>query len=359
MPDASLALDAANSGLGLSASMRVAHLAPWLGPIDICVQAPGSQTFMGPLITPGDAGTGSLDGSTVEGGPPNDGSAFDGMTYAPDSHADDGASLDAQGSSPDVGSSEAGAAEAGELDGMATDGGGTAGATGAGLSPLAVSRYIELPSAGTFDFAIVRAGSGSCGTPYFTQQVTLDAGKMTTVVLTLAPGPAPNSGVDASGFQGGMPLGLLSFTDEPDVLSSAARMRFINVARLPNSSVAGVALSVGVVDWTGMLWPLASVVNPDSVASPSSIPPVVDELGYHQGLAVDTVGGQDRDAVRVGTIGDSAALSWTSDRVQLDLSPASVHTGFILAGTAGQFAVLWCDDRTGGLTGTDCMWIGP
>ena len=78
----------------LSTSVRFAHMAPWLGPLDLCVLAPGSTTFSGPLVSPGpsaDAGLARMDSSDGNSLDAIDGaSAIDG---ALDGEGDDGRHL--------------------------------------------------------------------------------------------------------------------------------------------------------------------------------------------------------------------------------------------------------------------------
>jgi hypothetical protein len=378
MPDGSVPpSDAAMDATVISTSLRIANFAPWLGAIDICVQGPGSETLMGPLISLGvslnsDAGGGSSDGGLDAATSEDGGSDASAVHEALDGDLfGDGASREV--GAVDTGIPGVGAVDAGRSDGAAAEAGETGNPSAQGLAPLTLSRPIYLRPAGTFEVAVVQGGVGSCASPYLTQQVTLDPGKSTTVVLTRGSGATPDSGLSAtdggSGSSEGVPLSLLSFTDEPGATFAAARTRFINVASLPGSDAGGAALSVAVVDGldeTGLL-PLASVVDPGSAASPSSTPPVVDALGYHDGLAIDppSLSGMviSRRAFRLARIGSPAAFAWTSSKEQLDLSVASVHTGFILAGEedAGAFAVLWCDDGAEvpiGTPVTGCLWIG-
>jgi hypothetical protein len=373
-PDGGSTSDATDGAAALSTSMRVAHLAPFLGAVDICVQAPGSETFLGPLISPGasaDAG-GTLDASSAADARAADGSFLDGPSSSLDSDIEDSVPPDTEPAT-DAGSREGGPTEAGApKDGAASDGGSTEGGeagvgTASGLLPETLSRYIDLRGGGTFEFAIVAAGLGSCGTPYLTQQVTLDPGKSTTVVLTRTPGLSADAGIEAGGVgeageagargvPGAGALTLLSFVDESDARSGAARTRFINVARSPSSGEGVVVREVDVLDQADKAWRLAALIDPDAVSSPSSSPPFVDALGYHESVAIDppeaTI--SSRKALRVATGDAGGEVSSTSDWQSLDLSSASVHTGFLAA--SGGLAVLWCDDRAAGPLGA-CLWI--
>jgi hypothetical protein len=169
--------DAADGTPGLSTWMRMGHLVPGLGPIGVCVLAPGSATWT-PLLAP----VTSFDAGPV----PEAEAAID----APFSDAvgdvkSDGAPKDAHSDSA-------------ALDGMLSEGGpkadgpfpldaaadADASVTGSSaLAPLTMSRYLHLEGAGTFQLAIVPAGGGSCTRAYLTRAVTLDSDKHTTVVF--------------------------------------------------------------------------------------------------------------------------------------------------------------------------------
>jgi hypothetical protein len=344
--------DATDGDSNLSTSMRIANLAPWLGPIDLCVLAPGSGTFMGPLISPSavpDASFGGDDGLDLDASSSEDSSLdvsfFD---VEPDAVPLDGGLEDVMVDSaiPDAGTSDV---EVGAED---------AGAAGIGLAPFAMTRYFELKSAGTFEIAILLAGRGSCTAPYLTQKVTLDPGKKTTIVLGLSSSPANYyrdaqvASVDGQAPSGSL-LGLLSFIDEPSLPSTSARTRFINLTAAQNPAALGEAVSVGVLDSAAKLWPLALDVDPGSAASPSSDPPVVDTLGYHLGPALHGL-----MSFRIAPQGDGAATSWTSAEAELDLSASSVHTGFIVNGLLKGFEMLWCDDRAEAPRFAKCTLVG-
>jgi len=354
--DAVLLADGAGGGGGLSTLVRVANLAPWLGAVDICVLAPGFQTFEGPLISP-PADAGSAPDAAID---------FDVFASEDDAYVFDATP---DGTNPDSDLGDVAFPDGAKADGSAPDAGepetsSEGGETGLGLAPFALSRYIELKAVGTFEFAIVEAGAQSCGSPRFTQQVTLDSGQKTTVVLGLGLAGSPSdsgTALDEAGHEeagakdGGLrfPLRLLSFTDEADPAPGASRTRFIDVPSPMSPASTRAAISIGVLDPTSRLSTLASVVAPGSAASPSSTPPVVDALGYNDGNPV-----HGPLAFWIQPIDDAGAGPWTSMVLELDLLAGSVHTGFVFAGARDGFQVLWCDDGAKASKLADCTLIG-
>jgi hypothetical protein len=334
--------DAGGEGLQLTTSMRLAHMALRLGHIDVCIQAPGQATFSSPLFSSGqatDAGLG-IDAGLWP----------DAQADAPDESAGDA-------SGPDASLFDAGDAEsqdASEGDASVEDDSGTQPNVGTGLAPLSMSRYQKLTSAGTFVFAIVPAGAESCDEALVTQQVTLDTGKKNTVVLApaLAP-PVDGGGSDAASSDGGAgaALRLLVFTDEPTSTTDAPRTRFISLPNPDVGSAISRGLSVGALDSKASLWPLASMVDPDSVSSPSSTPPLIDALGYNAGRSQEGP-----LALRIGVPGTDS--SWTSAASDLGLSTGSVHTGFLVGGSLVRFHVVWCDDNSEAAFLTRCGILG-
>jgi hypothetical protein len=215
--------DGNGEGSGLTTSMRLANIAPRLGIIDLCIQAPGANGFGEPLFSAPDSG----------GGPSDAGSFFD-VQEEEDAEASDASGLEA---GADTSTIDARVPEAGVLDSTteasdaseeaSSDAGEPAPDAGVGLAPLAMSRYYELANAGTFVFAIVPYGAGSCDAPLFTQEVTLDPGKRITIVLAPALPTSFDAGrADAETADAGhvatTPLHrLLVFTDEPSTASLA------------------------------------------------------------------------------------------------------------------------------------------
>jgi hypothetical protein len=348
--------DGNGEGLGLTTSMRLANIAPRLGIIDLCIQPPGGS-FGQPLFSAPDASG---------GGPSDGGSIFD-VQEEEDAEASDGSGLEAGADTstvdarvPDAGvlDSTTEAGDASEEAGL--DAGAPAPDSGVGLAPLAMSRYYELANAGTFVFAIVQYGASSCDAPLFTQEVTLDPGQRITVVLAPTLPTRFDAGrTDAETADAGSlattPLHrLLVFTDEPSTASFAPRTRFISIASPENPAASTTTLSVAALNTAAKLWPLASAVGPDAVASPSSAPPIVDALGYHVGSVI-----RGSLALRIGDEGEGGALSWTSATGDLDLLPGTAHTGFIVGEGLQSFRVLWCDDQAQAPLLTPCLLLGP
>jgi len=351
--------DATDATLGYFTWMRIGQLLPALGPVSVCVLPPGSSTWS-PLLPPSTITDAGAEAEAASDGPSPDARPDVGPADAPSpsdavSHEGgpseggmkaDGALVDAPVDGPVDGPADVRHADvdAGTL-------------ASAHLQPLTMSRYIRLDGAGTFQLAILPAGASSCAGAYFTQAVTLDSDKHTTVVLAqtragaLAPAP---SYLDAGAEAAALPFGLLTYTDEPGTVLSSARTRFINAA-IPTTTDAGsVPLSAAVLDSTANLVPLARAIEPDRGTDPSQTPPVVDALGYHDGEVVLGM-----LALRIGPTGDGGALPWTSAAEDLGLGAGSSHTAFILsAATGGEFRVLWCNDLSQESVLTDCLVIG-
>jgi hypothetical protein len=340
-------IDGPNQGSPLSTSMRIANLTSRLGAIDLCVQTSGSIDFDGPLISP----VASVEAGVPDARSPEDGGDLDAGDY-------DGQAFDAsvEGSFADsgmTGLTDGALLDEGVFDVGQPEPSPDAGEPGpsAGLAPFQMSNYIELKSAGTFEFAIVLAGVGSCDHPIFKQLVTLDPGERTTVVLATSVAPTVAMG-DGGGDREAPPI-LLSFTDESGPRPGQSRTRFINVASRGSETGADGAVTIGVLDSTANLSPLAAVIEPGFAASPSSRPPVVDALGYHEG---DPMG--DPLAFRIGPASSAGALSWTSAAVPLELRSGTVHTGFIVGQGPESYAVLWCDDLAKTSRLASCVFVG-
>jgi hypothetical protein len=348
--DVSAAQDATEPPAALSTWLRFGHMIPALGPVTVCYLSPASATWT-PLFAPlvgVDAGppeAGPADGSydaALEGGP--DGAPHDAHAEAPEASAHEGGLSDASSHADGHPPSDAEAGDAGPPP---------------DLLPFTMSRYIELKGAGTFKLAVLPAGVGSCEGTYFTQSVTLDSEKHSTVLLVRTlPGTLGSArsyltpSADAAA-----PFGLIHFTDESSTTSPGALTRFIN-AVVPAGADAGGGgpLSVAVLDTTADLVPLATVVPPDHASTPSQVSPTVDALGYHAGAA--TVGPLAIRLTPAGARGDAGALPWTSAAELLSMSAGSIHTAFILTDLTEQFLVLWCNDLSDDPVLTECGLIG-
>jgi len=322
------------SGSPLSTLVRLANFDP-AEVVDFCYKLEGSTEFTGPEISPG----------TVGGSPPDGGLGFDAGGFDAFPESDDGGLWDGVSDTTPVDAPLPDATFDAEFDAgdaaFVTDGGssGEAGRQGmsVGVLPFAASGYVKLNGSGTFTLRIVAAGD-SCEHPIYEHEVTLDPGNSTTLVFTIQVPPAP-SGTDGGRASQPGPR-LLSFIDEPGYSAGAARTRFINVSASAPYAAGTGALSVGVLDSRANFTPLASVVDPESASSPSSMPPVIDALGYHEGPALD-----DPLAFRIGASASAGGpLSWTSAARSLGIKARSVQTGFIVGEGPGDYLVVWCDD---------------
>ncbi len=283
-PDAAVAPRDAEPPVAVA---RFAHLAPDLGAVDICYRAAGTSTFLGPL----------LDGGT-------------------------------RGARRDAGADASAAVDASDLDA------GDAGAS-PGLEHRSVTKYLPLERSGPLEVAIVPAGS-SCASPLLVRTVTLDPGKLGTVVLL------GRTGADA----GASELGLVAFVDDRETSPEKARVRFVHAA-LPSS---GDPLPLGIRAVAGKALVLADRVDPRKATAPSSTIPV-DELGYATVAPVPPPASLAVSAAAPGP-GDASLESWQSEPLDLELRGGSLHTGFLLLGEGKPLEVVWCRDTstTGDLT---------
>ena len=249
--------------------MRLAHLASDVAPIDFCWQTARAGTFEGPML----GGQFSIDAG------------------------DD--------------------AEAGDA-GDAGDDGGTL-----GLGYREVSRYVTLEGSGPLTIAIVPAGK-PCGASLVVADVTLDPGKLTTVMLS-----------GSQGSDAGDQLALGSFTDDRTTTRESARVRIIHAALGPDAVPIAVRASSGTtVD-------LAARVEPRKATTPSD---VIDGLGY---ATVSPLPSPATISVSPAAAGEAgAAPGWQSMGANLDLHGDSLHTGFVLNGEGTPYQVLWCSDTT-------------
>lgn len=277
-----------DGGDGATAStlVRVAHLAPDVGPLDVCWRTAPSEAFTGPLLVP----------------PPIEaGAALDAATY-----------LDASDAAAPV-------------------------APQALVYP-SVSGYLELPS-GSVEIAMVSAWDRSCASPRARLRVTFDPGERATLALVGVPGA--DAGSDRE-------LGLVPLVDDATTDPARARVRLVHAAlgstKLAGALDAGAGAGVGPLAAAAVVGaaevPLAARVDPRHAASPSTAPPVVDALGYHLeapfGAAALLLTPRDPDAGSVGP--------WTSGVASLGAAAGSLHTGFVVVDADRGLAVLWCDD---------------
>lgn len=288
LPEASIGKSDADAP---ATTMRLAHVAADLGPVDFCYRAAKGTSFEGPVLGGG------------IGDPKRDASAEAG--------ADDA-------SAPDDASSEGG------------DGGGSGASA---VSYRSVSRYLTLDAAGPLTIALVSPGSTSCATPLFMADVTLDPGKLATVAI-----------VGLAGTDGGSAdRGLVAFIDDRTTEVNKARVRMINAAFGAQAAPSSAPLAVRAVG--GQTVTLAPHVEPRKAAAASASVPI-DVLGYG---TVDPLPSPAQLAVGAAadTTTDAAVDSWVSTAGELHLQGGSLHTGFVLTGESGKaFEVLWCTDTS-------------
>lgn len=282
-------------------TLRLAHVAEDLGPVDFCYRMAKTSSFEGPVLG------GGL-----------------GSTKTPDAGNADGGDASSPADALDAGD-EADASDAG-------DAGGDGGAARVGYGT--VSRYLTLAASGPLTIALVAPGSTSCATPLFTADVTLDPGKLSTVAIVGR--AAADAGAGA--------LGLVAFIDDRMTTPAKARVRMINAALGTGSRAPAGALSVRASGSQTVT--LAESVEPRKPASPSAAVPV-DSLGY---ATIEPVPSPARLAVGAAAspmASDASSDSWVSLPGSLDLRGGSLHTGFILSGhDEPSFEVLWCTDTS-------------
>jgi hypothetical protein len=276
-----------------AATMRLAHLASDLGPIDFCYQTAGTGTFEGPVIGRG----------------------------APGPRSDASASADAD--------AEGGPGEAG------ADAGRDA-AVPASIARRTVSRYLVIDQAGPLTLAIVEGGATSCASPLFVADVTIDPGKLVTVALL------GNARVDV-GSSGA--LDLAAFVDDRHTVPDKARVRMIHAA-LP---AAGAPAPISVRAVSAKTIAIADRLEPRRVSAASATIPV-DELGYATIPALPPPA-----SLAVAPIDpDAGAAGWQSEPRDLARQGGSLHTGFVLTGEGRPFEVVWCADTSTSGDTTSC-----
>lgn len=317
-------------------TMRIAHLAPELGPIDFCYQTAQSGTFVGPVLESpaaprGDGGDGGDDGYA-------DGDADGGDADAPAASVPDAASVaDAES----VTDAESMADAESVVDaGSDADAGLALPTTGRFRT---VSRYLDLAAVGPVTIAIVEAGARSCSNALVRGNVTLDPGKLSTVVLFARRG------------DGGSELELASFTDDRSTLPDKMRARVIHAALGTKAVAAAGPLAVRVV--AARTTVLADRVEPRKAATPSDAISV-DSLGYVTAPPVPPPASIAIGPATTSAGADAGFDPWRSRPRDLDLRGDSLHTAFVLTGDSeATFEVLWCADTTTQGSQTTCKIV--
>jgi hypothetical protein len=285
-------------------TMRLAHLAPHLGPVDFCYQAARTGTFIGPV----------LNGTAA----PKDDGGGDAEAGLPTGTLDASALLDAN--TPGV--------EAGALP---------------SATYRTVTKYLNLEAAGPITLSIVEGGSRSCANAIATADVTLDPGKLSTVALFSKRGDGGVNSVE-----------VVSFTDDRTTDGAKIRVRVIHAA-LGKTGTFAIApagpLAARVVSATKATV-LTDRVEPRKVSTASQAIPV-DALGYTTADPVSPPASIAIGPAATDGGADAGFETWQSKSKDLDLRGDSLHTAFILSGenlsspNAGDdFEVLWCADTT-------------
>ena len=307
----------------LTTTLRLANLSPDLGPIDFCYRAPAMQTFNGPVLSPGMPGMTAGDA---------------GAEAAADASAETGDAAAPLDGGPRDATPEAASVPDASVEETGPDTGLDAGPPG--VPTFQITSYLQLEGAGTFDFAIVRAGALTCDKPLYTAQATLDSGKSSTLALM---------GIAAAEAGAGDALRAVTFTDDPTVVMTSFRARFIDAAfgfgMTPTHGAWQVSLGGGMISSLG-------VVPLGDHSAPSSTPPV-DPLGYLTGVPVSPPA-----ALHLDAADDAGAFSWATSSVDLGLAGGSVHTGFIVSDARGLLDVLWCNESNLATPMMSCALLG-
>lgn len=309
-----------DSGPPLS-TMRIAHLAPELGPIDFCYQTAQSGTWIGPVLE--------------SPAPPEEDGGPDADADAPDEQGLDGVlpTVPDAASSPDAETSLADAAS----DADAAMNSPTTG------SFRTVSKYLDLQAVGPVTIAVVEAGARSCSNALVRGTVTLDPGKLTTVALF------------GRRADGGSELEIASFTDDRSTTPDAIRARVIHAALGTKTVAPAGPLAMRVV--AARTTVLADHVEPRKAATPSGAIPV-DSLGYATAAPVPPPASIAIGPTTSGAGADASFDPWMSQPHDLDLRGDSLHTAFVLTGASeATFEVLWCADTTTAGTQTSCQIV--
>jgi Domain of unknown function (DUF4397) len=272
-------------------TMRLAHVAADLGPVDFCYRSAKATAFEGPVLG------GGTPGAATDGG----------------------------------GDADAEPADAAPTDAARPDAGATA------IAYRTVSRYLTLDVAGPLTLALVEPGATSCASPLLVANVTLDPGKLATVAIV---------GTDAP--DGGPPeRTLVAFVDDRSTIADQARVRLINAA----FGTPPVPLAVRAVGAQTIA--LADRLEPKKASAPSTTVPV-DALGYATVSPLPSPA-QLAISAAAGTSADAGVASWVSSAGELRLQGGSLHTGFVLGGEDGaSYEVLWCTDTSTSGDRTTC-----
>lgn len=293
-------------------TMRLAHVAQGLGPVDFCYRTVSSTSFLGPVLG-GGLGSVKKDAGAGDGG--------EGGAPEPDAGDDD------------------------DRDEDAGDAGADAGAASVGYRT--VSRYLTLGSSGPLTLALVAPGSTSCATPLFTADVTLDPGKLSTVAIV---GRPDDDAGDAR-------LALVAFIDDRMTEAEKARVRMVHAA-LGHTSGRAAAGAIAVRASGSTTLPLADRVEPKQAGTPSASVPV-DSLGYATIAPLPSPAQLAVGAASGGSpsTNDAATDSWVSQAGELDLRGGSLHTGFVLSADDQPYEVLWCTDTAVAGDRTPCTLV--
>jgi len=275
---------------GFAGTLRIVHAAPGLPTIDFCTRRGPQELFVGPVLGRDRPRDGGLDARS-DGAPQDAAAATD--------------------ATPDAPSEDASTADAGTL----------------GVSPLSASQYLSIDGSGTLEIAIVPAGQGSCGQPLASGQVTLEPGRLKTVV------------VHTVAQDGGKPTGVAAYDDTPEVALNLAKLRLIYAAggavpRLSATLYGTLTTPLGALDPLLPLRPEADAAS-------------VDGLGYA------TVDPRPPPAT-LGVRGEGAVAPFTTSPADLGLSGASVHTGYLVPQADG-YALLYCNDVSTDGPRTQCV----
>jgi hypothetical protein len=324
----------ADAAASITSTMRLANMSPDLGPVDFCWRVTGTGTFTGPV----------LGGSFDAGAPvPSDAAAPDVALDAPldaEGAVPDGAAAADGGGEPEAGDDGGGEAGAEDATTGSADATIDAGADGGGAGDAAVSdgggailrvgfgqasEVQTLPAIGTLDIALVAPYQLSCAAPRFVGRVTLDPGKVATVVAM---------GLRAADAGGPSALRLQAFVDERP--GASAQVRVVNAALGSRGEGPAPPLSVQAGDVV-----LAPEVDPGETAAESS-PPGVDALGYAPAPVFMSTA-----PIVLSTLadaGDGAARTWTTPFFDLGIGSGTSHTAFVVSLEEGALGVVWCGD---------------
>lgn len=202
-----------------------------------------------------------------------------------------------------------------------------------GIAFEQASPYFSVAASGTVDVIVVPAPATDCATARAVGTVTLDPGKRTTLVVM---------GISKSMAPASRAVGVSAFVDEA-ATADALRLRVIDAALAWSQTVDGPSALAFALTSQNTVIPVAQSVLPRKAATPSSAPPMVDALGYHD-LSQVPVG----DVSARVTYGDDAGVMvWTSKAAGLSFGKSDVRTAFVVAdalGAVGSLATVVCND---------------